>query len=314
MEFPHLGFLSAFFCLALVGYHVQASLPAEDYWKSLWPNTPMPKALKDLTQSDSEWKAGGRIHAKVGHRLMDLEVYSKPDKKVTSHPTKFKSHDEFNHSVTFFFEHFLQPGKPLNMEFTKRSAEFTFLPDKVAKSIPFSSNRISEILNHFNIEAKSSDAETLEHTIDTCELPAIGGVDKYCATSLESLVNFTVSKLGKNIRLVSSTVLLEKETQKKKPQQYSVLPGVKKLGDKAVACHKMNYLYAVFYCHKVATRSYSVPLVASDGTKAKALAVCHTDTAQWSNDNIALKQLKIKPGTLPVCHFIAADSLLWIPN
>ncbi|XP_057450965.1 BURP domain protein RD22-like [Lotus japonicus] len=314
MEFRHLGFLSAFLCLALVGYHVQASLPAEDYWKSLWPNTPMPKALKDLMQSDSEWgnwRASGRTHARVGNKLMNVDPYNRAANKD---PKKHKFHDKFNLSVTFFLEHDLQPGKKFNLDFTKLSDEFTFLPDKVSKSIPFSSNRFSEILNHFNIEAKSSDAETLKHTLDTCELPGIDGEDKYCATSLESVVNFTVSKLGKNIRLVSSTVLLEKETQKKKPQQYSVLKGVQKLGDKAVACHKMNYLYAVFYCHKVATRSYSVPLVASDGTKAKALAVCHTDTEQWSNNSIGLKQLKIKPGTLPVCHFVAADSLLWIPN
>ncbi|RYR43712.1 hypothetical protein Ahy_A08g040113 [Arachis hypogaea] len=48
MESSHLLPLSALFCLAILGSHVHASLPAEDYWQTLWPNTPMPKAFKDL--------------------------------------------------------------------------------------------------------------------------------------------------------------------------------------------------------------------------------------------------------------------------
>ncbi|MED6167518.1 hypothetical protein PIB30_003490 [Stylosanthes scabra] len=57
MEFNHLLPLSvALFCLALLGSHVQASLPAEDYWQTLWPDTPMPKAFKDLlVQPPADW-------------------------------------------------------------------------------------------------------------------------------------------------------------------------------------------------------------------------------------------------------------------
>lgn len=35
--------------LALAGEsHVHASLPEEDYWEAVWPNTPIPTALREL--------------------------------------------------------------------------------------------------------------------------------------------------------------------------------------------------------------------------------------------------------------------------
>ncbi|TKY49018.1 Dehydration-responsive protein RD22 [Spatholobus suberectus] len=266
----------------------------------------MPKALTDLTQS------GVKSYAKVGNNKIDVDVYGAANKD--NDPTKLKLDAVIN--VTFFFEHDLRSGKKFNLEVTKRSDEITFLPDTVAKSIPFSSSRFFEILNHFNIEAESTDAEAVKYTLEICENPAIRGEDKYCATSLESLLSFTVSKLGKNIRVLSTVLENEKQEQEQKQKQYSVVEGVQKVGDKAVACHKLNYPYAVFYCHKVATRAYAVPLVATDdaGTKVKALAVCHTDTITWSRKNLAFEQLNVKPGTVPVCHFLATDTLLWVPN
>ncbi|KAK9273231.1 hypothetical protein L1049_018038 [Liquidambar formosana] len=67
-------------------------------------------------------------------------------------------------------------------------------------------------------------------------------------------------------------------------QYYKIGVGVVKMGgDKAVACHKQNYPYAVFYCHTFGkTRTYSVPLVDEKGTKSNAVAICHTDTSAWS--------------------------------
>ncbi|RHN40493.1 hypothetical protein MtrunA17_Chr8g0355301 [Medicago truncatula] len=45
MQFIHL-YVFSLFCLALVG--INASQSEESYWKSIWPNTPLPKALSDL--------------------------------------------------------------------------------------------------------------------------------------------------------------------------------------------------------------------------------------------------------------------------
>ncbi|MED6167517.1 hypothetical protein PIB30_003489 [Stylosanthes scabra] len=210
----------------------------------------------------------------------------------------------------FFFEHDLLPGKKLLLGPINSSDEFNFLPDKIAKAIPFSSNRLQEILKRLNIEPDSSDAKSMNKTLALCEEPAIKGEDKYCATSLESLVDFAVSKLGKNIRPVSTE--FERETQ---DRQYSVAAeGAKIIGEKGMVCHQMDYPYAVFYCHKVKTRTYSVPLVASnDGTRVKAIAVCHPDTADWSPDYIPFKMLNTKPGAT-ICHFLSTDTVIWVPQ
>jgi hypothetical protein len=104
-------------------------------------------------------------------------------------------------------------------------------------------------------------------------------------------------------------------TRKITPLQKYTIEGAKKLAaNTAVVCHKQKYPYAVFYCHKTTTtKAYAVSLVGEDGTKAKAVAVCHTDTAKWNPKHLAFRVLKVKPGTSPVCHFLPEDHVVWVP-
>ncbi|GLT50728.1 hypothetical protein SLA2020_241940 [Shorea laevis] len=82
-----------------------------------------------------------------------------------------------------------------------------------------------------------------------------------------------------------------------------------------LVCHKEKYPYAVFMCHSInKTDAYVVPLVGSDATKAKALVICHKDTSFWNPKHRAFQQLKVKPGTIPICHFLIRETLVWIPN
>ncbi|CAN4076564.1 unnamed protein product [Withania somnifera] len=161
-----------------------------------------------------------------------------------------------------------------------------------ADSIPFSSDKMPEILNHFSVDPDSEEVQIMKQTVQECEEPGIKGEEKYCATSLESVVDFSTSKLG------------DKETPM---QKYTIL-GAKKLGEnnnngKSVVCHKQNYAYAVFYFHKTeTTESYMISLVGADGTKA--VAVCHKDTPAWNRKHLAFKLLKVTPGSVPVCHFL----------
>jgi hypothetical protein len=87
------------------------------------------------------------------------------------------------------------------------------------------------------------------------------------------------------------------------------------IGDhKAAVCHKMRYPYAVHYCHVIAdTEVDEVPLVGADGTKVKAVTVCHLNTSAWISDHMAFQVLKIKPGPA-VCHFLDSDTLVWVPK
>lgn len=99
-------------------------------------------------------------------------------------------------------------------------------------------------------------------------------------------------------------------------QRYRIV-GVKKLGeDDSVICHKQYYGYAVYYCHRIeATRSYGVSLVGDkDGSKVKASAICHYNTASWNPQHFAFKVLNVKPGTVPICHFLARETLVWLAN
>jgi len=77
---------------------------------------------------------------------------------------------------------------------------------------------------------------------------------------------------------------------------------VKRVGDNAVMCHRLNFEKVVFNCHQVrATTAYLVSLAASDGTKVNALTVCHHDT-RGMNPEFLYEALKVDPGTVPVCH------------
>ncbi|KAI4331768.1 hypothetical protein L6164_016725 [Bauhinia variegata] len=211
--------------------------------------------------------------------------------------------------ILFFLENDLSPGKKLEMLFTKSPYSKILIPREVADAIPFSVEMLPEILKMFSVEPGSKEAQTIKTAIHHCEEPPrIKGAQKHCATSLESMVDYITSKLGKNVKAYSTEV--EKET---KLQTYTISPGVKKISDEVIACHQKHYPYALFHCHKVgnSNRAYFVPLEGSDGTRVKAIAVCHSDTSEWDPNHLALRTLKIKPGTAPVCHFSPADNIFW---
>ena len=119
-------------------------------------------------------------------------------------------------------------------------------------------------------------------------------------------MDYVISKLGKNVKpLLSSFV--------SKQDQYRV-EGMTNIGQKAVMCHRLNFQKTTFYCHEVhKTTVYSVPLVAGDGTKTQALAVCHFDTS-GINKKWIRQVMKVDPGTTPVCHFLGSNEVVWIPN
>lgn len=212
----------------------------------------------------------------------------------------------------FFFESKLRPGTKMNLKvLTSKASKTAFLPRPVADSIPFSTKKFAQVLNYFSVQPKSAESKILKKTIEDCETPTIEGEEKFCATSLESFVDFGVSKLGKNIQLLSAE--LEKETQN--PEFSIGDQGVKLMGKSEIVCHKMDYAYAVFFCHSIAkTDVYRVPLVGADGTRATILAICHEDTSAWSPRHVAFQTLKVKPGTVPICHVLSRDALVWIPN
>lgn len=69
--------------------------------------------------------------------------------------------------------------------------------------------------------------------------------------------------------------------------------GTKLIGEESVICHKLNYQYAMFYCHEIdGTKAYSVSLkqVVMGGVNGEskkdnvyefATAICHSETESW---------------------------------
>ncbi|XP_022753693.1 BURP domain protein RD22-like [Durio zibethinus] len=301
MDFRFLRCFATAITLAFAVSH--AALPVEMYWRSVFPNTPMPEALRNLLLP----AAGDKKLA-----LADIVKDNKRDLIEYGNPSKeFEDGNAPTNKDAFFFESELHPGRTMIVkDLTKKASKATFLPRSVAESIPFSTQKIPEILKYFSLEAKSAEANLLKETIENCERPAIEGEEKYCATSLESFVDLGVSKLGKNIQLLSNE--LKKETQN---QKFTIGQGVKLMGESEIVCHKMTYAYAVFLCHSIhKTALYTVPLVGADGTRARALAVCHKDTSTWNPKHLAFQILKVKPGTVPICHFLFRETLVWLSN
>ncbi|KAI5354974.1 hypothetical protein L3X38_007869 [Prunus dulcis] len=215
----------------------------------------------------------------------------------------------------FFFEKDMRPGATMKFQFPRNSNTATFLPRESAQSIPFSSKKLPEIFNHFSVKPTSEEAKTIKQTIEECEASGLKGEEKYCATSLESMVDFSTSKLGtRNVEAISTEVLEEGAT--KYMHNYTTMPGLKKLeGDKVVVCHKENYPYAVFFCHAIKqTAAYVLSLKADDGMKVKAVTICHLDTSEWDPEHLSFQILNVKPGTTPICHFISTDAIAWVPK
>ncbi|XP_043813742.1 BURP domain protein RD22-like [Manihot esculenta] len=167
----------------------------------------------------------------------------------------------------------------------------------------------AEIKKRFSVDPESRQGKMLKQTIENCESPRIKGEDKFCPTSLESLVDFSVKHVGNKAQ-----VLMNEIDKPKREQEYTIKE-VKFIGENHVVCHKLQYPYAVYYCHALkGTKVYTAQVVGADGTKAKAVAVCHTDTSAWNPGHLAFLVLKMKPGEGTACHFIRSDTFVMVSN
>ncbi|XWS52562.1 hypothetical protein CRYUN_Cryun11dG0081600 [Craigia yunnanensis] len=260
---------------------------------------------KDGTPRNNYEKASGNKNSLGGNH--DMNVDSNPSSK------KLEVDNTAMNETIYFLQKDLHPGKKVKLtRFIKirdMRSKTKFLPHRVGELIPFSSNKFPEILKRLSLKAYSRVANTMKGTIKGCERATINGEEKYCAATFKSFIDSSVSKLGKNTQLISSEV--GKETNS---PLFTIAMGVQNKGEEELVCHKKDYPYAVFLCHSIKlTTVYKVPLVGIDGkTKANGLAVCHKDTSPWNPNHAAFRSLKVRPGTVPICHFLARDTLVWV--
>uniref|UniRef100_A0A453TC08 BURP domain-containing protein n=2 Tax=Aegilops tauschii subsp. strangulata TaxID=200361 RepID=A0A453TC08_AEGTS len=240
--------------------HAAGAPTPEQYWKSALPDTPMPSSLSQLLSTSS---ASAGEHRKPGGTAVGIWAFHYFD-HYDATETHLQHIADDPSAALFFLEKDLQMHYTGRKKLTKvlhfmatSGAGERFLPRSEADAIPFSSGQVPEILSRFSVKPNSPEAAGMARTLHVCEAPAAEGEKKWCATSLESMVDFATSSLGtRHVRAVS-TVVGKDGT----PRQEYTLTGVKRAGDdQLVVCHVEPYAYAVFACHLTqATRAYSVP-------------------------------------------------------
>ncbi|TVU42385.1 hypothetical protein EJB05_08787, partial [Eragrostis curvula] len=222
-------------------------------------------------------------------------------------PLSFAHREGWVGSV-LFHKNDLYLGSKMMLHFASSNA--TTLPRAHADSIPFSSNKIPEILSRLSVPAGSPTAADIRYTLAECEAsPTPGVAAQTCVTSFESMIDFAASNLGtRNIRALATR--LNKEDGVTPRQSYmveSVRPISVASHDK-VACHKVPYPYSIFACHTTTAELYTVTLSGTDGTKVEALTACHSDVTPTFFD----EKISGASGDVPVCHFWSQEGRLWV--
>ncbi|XP_078181525.1 BURP domain-containing protein 6-like isoform X2 [Carex rostrata] len=265
--------LLSFLLVTLVFGVSDAGSPAEVYWRSVLPNTPMPSAIRDLIYSSNE----------ASQAATEESVGS-----------------------IFFLGKSLRIGSTMTLHFTRATAGASLLPRQVADSIPFSSSKLPDILSRLSIDPSSEMASSIKKTLAECEANATAGQIKHwhCATSLESMVDFVMSSLNsRNLRTMSTFV-----SKDATPNQKYTITGLNKVkASELVACHAKRYPYAVFHCHPVKATLYTVSLIGDDGSTVKAKVPGHYEDISPA----AYNKLGVVPGSEPAFHILPQDDILW---
>ncbi|XVF01123.1 hypothetical protein REPUB_Repub04eG0061000 [Reevesia pubescens] len=237
-------------------------------------------------------------------------------REIHAHPSSHMDH--MDRSVMVFFTlNDLKVGKSMPIYFPKKDPSKSphLLPREETDSIPFSLKQLPYLLQFFSFLQDSSQAKAMEDTLRQCETDAIKGETKFCATSLESMLDFARSLFGLNspFKILTTAHLTKSSTRF---QNYTILERPEEISaPMMVACHTVPYPYAVLYCHSQETENkvFKVSLGGENGDKVEAVAVCHMDTSQWSRNHVSFRVLGIEPGTPGVCHFFPADNFVLIP-
>ncbi|KAL3814146.1 hypothetical protein ACJIZ3_015414 [Penstemon smallii] len=233
-------------------------------------------------------------------------------------PDKVSSLSQMDPALNlFFYYNDLKLGNKMLIYFPEKDPLTSphLLTKQESDSIPFTSSQLPYILQLFSFPHGSKQALAMETTLNHCEFPPIKGESKFCATSLEFMLDSISNIFGLNSRFKVLTT--NYVTESISPlQNYTIYePPIEISAKKIVACHTLPYPYAVFYCHGQVSDNmlYKVMLDGDDGGRVEATAMCHMDTSQWDPDHVAFRVLKTTPGASPVCHFFPADNLVWIP-
>ncbi|CAL5001439.1 unnamed protein product [Urochloa decumbens] len=218
-------------------------------------------------------------------------------------------------TTVFFHEESVRAGARLHFHFPAAApAALGLLPRDVADAIPFATPSLPSVLALLGVAPGSAQAAAMAETLRTCELPPLAtGEAKFCAASLEALVEHAAAALGtRDVRAVTSTL-----PRAGAPLQAYTVRAVRRVdGASFVACHDEPYPYTVYRCHGTGpARAYMVEMEGARGGAVVTVAtVCHTDTSLWNPEHVSFKLLGTKPGGAPICHLMPYGHIIWAKN
>ncbi|XP_047150418.1 polygalacturonase 1 beta-like protein 3 [Vigna umbellata] len=212
----------------------------------------------------------------------------------------------------FFRESMLKEGTVMAMpDIRDKMPQRSFLPRSILVKLPFSSSKIEELKSVFKVSDNSSMEKMMMESLGECErAPSVGEI-KRCVGSVEDMIDFATSVLGRNVGVWT--------TQNVNGFGKNVMVGrVKGMNGgkvtKSVSCHQSWFPYLLYYCHSVPkVRVYEADLLDPE-SKAKinhGVAICHLDTTAWSPTHGAFVALGSGPGRIEVCHWIFENDMTW---
>jgi len=212
----------------------------------------------------------------------------------------------------FYREKMLKEGVVMPMpDIRDKLPKRSFLPRSILAKLPFSTSKIDEMKGLFNASDNGSMEKMLRDSLGECERVPARGETKKCVGSIEDMIDFATSVLGRNV-VVRTT---ENVNGSKKDVMVGRVSGIN--GGKvaqSVSCHQSLFPYLLYYCHSVPkVRVYQAELLDPE-TKDKinqGVAVCHLDTSDWSPTHGAFMSLGSGPGQIEVCHWIFENDMSW---
>ncbi|KAK8529452.1 hypothetical protein V6N13_102368 [Hibiscus sabdariffa] len=212
----------------------------------------------------------------------------------------------------FFRERMLKQGTVMPMPDIKdKMPERSFLPRSIVSKLPFSSSKIDELKRIFWAGDNSTLETLMLDALKECERAPSPGETKRCVGSVEDMIDFATSVLGRNVEV--------RTTENVKGSKLNIKIGtVRGINGgkvtKSVSCHQSLYPYLLYYCHSVPkVRVYEADIL-DPNSKEKinhGVAICHLDTSSWSRNHGAFSALGSGPGQIEVCHWIFENDMTW---
>lgn len=212
----------------------------------------------------------------------------------------------------FFREEMLKSGTIMPMpDIHDKMPTRSFLPRMIVSKLPFSISKLAEMRSLFHASDDSSIANMMIESLKDCERVPSPGEVKRCVASIEDMIDFATSVLGRNVAVRS--------TESIQGSKGDIMIGeVKGINGgrmtKSVSCHQSLYPYMIYYCHSVPkVRVYEADILDTTSRSKinHGVAICHLDTSSWSPGHGAFIALGSGPGRIEVCHWIFQNDMIW---